>query len=166
MLPCTHPEISELSAQVRLLRDHSELRALFDRYLTALDLDGVPEGDETSFGGIFTEDATFTFPIGTCSGTDGFTAFQRQARGRWARTHHLGSGHAISVEGDRATLRVQQLTAHVHHPGDGPSGRFDVGGYSEARALRTEAGWRLSHVAYHVVWDSGDRLPELTGVRL
>ncbi|MFF5706487.1 nuclear transport factor 2 family protein [Streptomyces sp. NPDC012794] len=165
-MPSTHDDIAALRDQIQVLRDRAELRELFDRYITALDTHDGTGDDETAFAALFTEDATFAFPIGVCTGIEAFAAFQREARQRWARTHHLSTNHSVVLDGDRATLRAQQLTTHVHHGADGPEARFDVGGYSEAGAVRTEAGWRLNHVAFHVVWDSGVRLPELTGVQL
>ncbi|GHB82133.1 hypothetical protein GCM10010347_61300 [Streptomyces cirratus] len=167
-MPSIHDELADLSAQVRVLRDRAELRDLFDRYVGALDT-GIHAGpDGAAFDELFTEDAVFAFPVGTCTGVEGFAVLRREAGARWSRTHHISANHDIRLDGDRATLRVQQLTRHLHGPGDGPDGPpapFEVGGYCRARAVRTGAGWRLSHVAFHVVWDAGDRLPELTGVQ-
>ncbi|MDA5285595.1 nuclear transport factor 2 family protein [Streptomyces sp. NPDC054904] len=165
-MPSTHDDIADLREQVRILRDRADLRDLFDRYVTALDTYGEAEPDVTRFAELFTEDVTFTFPIGTSEGIGGFTAFQREAGARWARSHHLASNHSIVLDADRATLRVQQLTFHVHHDGDRSARNFDVGGHCVAAAVRTDSGWRLNRVAYHVVWDSGDRLPEFAGARL
>ncbi|MEU9033101.1 nuclear transport factor 2 family protein [Streptomyces sp. NPDC048383] len=165
-MPSTHDEIADLRRQVRILRDRADLRELFDRYVSALDTYGETEPAGDRFAELFTEDVTFTFPIGTSEGIEGFTAFQREAGARWARSHHLAANHSIGLDGDRATLRAQQLTFHVHHDGDHPAGRFDVGGHCVAAAVRTDSGWRLNRVAYHVVWDSGDRLPEFAGARL
>ncbi|EFL20069.1 nuclear transport factor 2 family protein [Streptomyces sp. C] len=165
-MPSTHDDIAALREQVQALRDRAELRELFDRYVTALDTHDGTGPEDSPYASLFTEDATFAFPIGVCEGIEAFAAFQREARERWARIHHSSSNHSVVLDGDRATLRVQQLTTHVHHAGRGPAAHFEVGGYSEARAVRTPAGWRLSHVAFHVVWDSGVRLPELAGARL
>ncbi|MEU7067625.1 nuclear transport factor 2 family protein [Streptomyces sp. NPDC046161] len=174
-MPSIHDEIADLSAQVRVLRDRAELRDLFDRYVGALDTGDHAGPDGTAFDELFTEDAVFSFPIGTCTGVEGFAVLRREAGARWSRTHHISANHDIRLDGDRATLRVQQLTRHLHGPGggrpgggrlgDGPPAPFEVGGYCRARAVRTEAGWRLNHVSFHVVWDAGDRLPELTGVQ-
>ncbi|MFI5831806.1 nuclear transport factor 2 family protein [Streptomyces sp. NPDC051578] len=174
-MPSIHDEIADLSAQVRVLRDRAELRDLFDRYVAALDTGDHAGPDGTAFDELFTEDAVFSFPVGTCTGVEGFAVLRREAGARWSRTHHISANHDIRLDGDRATLRVQQLTRHLHgpgggrpgegRPGEGPPAPFEVGGYCRARAVRTEAGWRLSHVSFHVVWDAGDRLPELTGVQ-
>ncbi|MEU8431998.1 nuclear transport factor 2 family protein [Streptomyces sp. NPDC029216] len=165
-MPSTFDDIADLRDQIRVLRDRTELRELFDQYVTALDTFDGTGPDEARFAVLFTEDATFAFPIGVCTGVEAFAAFQREARDRWARTHHVSANHTITLDGDRAVIRAQQLTTHVHHAGAGPAAHFDVGGHTEAHAVRTEAGWRLSHVSFRVVWDSGVRLPELAGVRL
>ncbi|MCX5381204.1 nuclear transport factor 2 family protein [Streptomyces sp. NBC_00091] len=165
-MPSTHDDIAALREQIQLLRDRAELRELFDRYVTALDTYDGAGPEESRYAPLFTEDATFAFPIGVCAGVEAFAAFQREARERWARTHHLSTNHSVVLDGDRATLRAQQLTTHVHHAGAAGAAHFEVGGHTEARAVRTPDGWRLSHVAFHVVWDSGVRLPELAGVRL
>lgn len=165
-MPSTYDDIADLRDQIRVLHDRAELRELFDRYVVALDtFDGTGPG-EARFATLFTEDATFAFPIGVCTGVEAFAAFQREARERWARTHHVSANHSIALDGDRAVVRAQQLTTHVHHAGAGPAAHFDVGGHTEAHAVRTPDGWRLSHVSFRVVWDSGVRLPELAGVRL
>ncbi|GAA0298379.1 hypothetical protein GCM10010302_41310 [Streptomyces polychromogenes] len=165
-MPSSHDDIAELRDQIRVLRDRAELRELFDRYVTALDTFDGTGPDEAGFRALFTEDATFAFPIGVCTGVEAFAALQREARDRWARTHHVSANHRVTLDGDRALVRAQQVTTHVHHGGPGPVSHFDVGGHTEARAVRTPDGWRLSHVSFRVVWDSGVRLPELAGVRL
>ncbi|MGW7103685.1 nuclear transport factor 2 family protein [Streptomyces sp. NPDC054838] len=166
-MPSIHDELADLSAQVRVLRDRAELRDLFDRYVSALDTGARARAGAgaVAFDELFTEDASFVFPIGTCTGAEGFAVLRREAGARWSRTHHISANHDIRLDGDRATLRVQQLTRHLHRPGAGPAAPFEVGGYCQARAVRTPAGWRLDRVAFHVVWDAGDRLPELTGVQ-
>ncbi|MDW8805225.1 nuclear transport factor 2 family protein [Streptomyces scabiei] len=161
-MPGYFDELDQLREQVRKLTDHAELRELFDRYVTALDREGGSE-DDGSFSELFTGDAEFVYPIGTASGIPGFAAFRSEARGRWARTHHLSADHHITVDGDAAALRVRQIAAHVH-PAPGPLTPFVVGGDYEAGAVRTDAGWRLSRIAFHVVWTTGDRLPEPGGV--
>ncbi|MFG2296231.1 nuclear transport factor 2 family protein [Streptomyces sp. NPDC048603] len=182
-------ELAALRAQVRSLSDRVELRELFDRYVISLDhadhgghadqggqtgetgQAGRAEGDgadEARFAELFTEDAEFSYPIGTATGITGYSAFQRQARGRWARTHHLSATHDIRVTGDLATLRVHQITTHVHQDearaGD-PTEPFDVGGYYDAGAVRTAAGWRLNRISFHVVWATGRRLVTFSGLR-
>ncbi|MEV7618187.1 nuclear transport factor 2 family protein [Streptomyces sp. NPDC089799] len=181
-------ELAALRAQVRDLRDRVELRELFDRYVISLDRpdgyagDGYagdgPAGDDLAgegtagdaarFAELFTEDAEFRYPIGTVTGITGYAAFLRRAKGRWARTHHLGATHDIRVTGDAATLRVHQLTTHVHRDeedaGD-PVEPFDVGGWYDAGAVRTDAGWRLNRISFHVVWATGRRPADFSGLR-
>ncbi|MEU3316859.1 nuclear transport factor 2 family protein [Streptomyces sp. NPDC006662] len=165
-MPTTYDDLADLREQIRVLRDRAELRELFDRYVAALDTRDGAGADEARFAGLFTEDATFAFPIGVCTGVAAFAAFQREARERWARTHHVSANHSITLDGDRALVRAQQLTTHVHHAGAGQAAHFDVGGHTEARAVRTPDGWRLNQVTFRVVWDSGVRLPEFAGARL
>ncbi|MFE3765221.1 nuclear transport factor 2 family protein [Streptomyces sp. NPDC059104] len=166
-MPTQPDDIADLRAQVGLMRDRIELRELFDRYVLALDALGGAGHDEAAFAELCTEDATFLFPIGGCRGVEGFTAFQREARERWARTHHLSTNHSVTLDGDGdgAALRVHLIATHVHHADPESSRPFEVGGYYDARAVRTAAGWRLSEVAFHVVWSYGDPLPEFAGAR-
>ncbi|MEO3975097.1 nuclear transport factor 2 family protein [Streptomyces sp. CAU 1734] len=153
-------ELAALTTRIRELSDRIELRELFDAYVTALDLAGDP-GDRARYTALFTEDATFTFPIGTCTGITAYTAFQAAARARWAHTHHLSANHTITLHGDRARLRVHQSATHLHHtPGHTP---FTIGGHYDAHAVRTPGGWRLNRVAFHVTWTTGtspDPLPD------
>ncbi|MEG3631673.1 nuclear transport factor 2 family protein [Streptomyces poriticola] len=160
-MPSIDDEVAALRGQLRVLSDRLEIRDLLDRYVVALDT--IDEtADDDWFSELFTEDARFTFPIGSHTGLAGLAAFQRKARARWARTHHLSANHRIEQAGDTATVRVHQLATHVHQGGD-PSRTFDVGGYYEGRAVRTPSGWRFDRLSFHVVWSTGERLAEMTG---
>ncbi|MFF6782517.1 nuclear transport factor 2 family protein [Streptomyces sp. NPDC012510] len=158
-------EIAALRAQLAELTDRAELRDLFDRYVVSLDLIGERDYGDDWFRTVFTDDARFSFPIGDHQGIEGFAAFQREARARWARTHHVTANHVVDIAGERAVLRAHQFATHVH-PGSEPLGsHFDVGGYYEVGAVRTSRGWRFDDVAFHVVWAAGEPLPSMAHVK-
>ncbi|MCP3817861.1 nuclear transport factor 2 family protein [Streptomyces sp. A3M-1-3] len=60
----TDDEITALRDRLGELTDRAELRDLFDRYVVSLDLIGERDYDDDWFRTVFTDDATFTFPIG------------------------------------------------------------------------------------------------------
>ncbi|WP_455354484.1 nuclear transport factor 2 family protein [Streptomyces sp. SYSU K217416] len=164
----TDDEIAALRDRLRTLTDRAEIRDLFDRYVVSLDLIGerdyADDYDDDWFRTVFTEDARFVFPIGDHKGVEGFAAFQREARARWARTHHITANHVVDVDGDRAVIRAHQFATHVHPGSPALGSHFDVGGCYEVRAVRTGEGWRFDDVAFHVVWATGEPLPSMAHV--
>ncbi|MFD3330427.1 nuclear transport factor 2 family protein [Streptomyces sp. NPDC058701] len=156
-------EVDRLSVRLLAVTDRLELRELFERYVIALDTVCERDHDDDWFRTVFTEDVRLDFPIGTRRGVAGFAGFLREARGWWERTHHISATTGITLDGDRATVRVHQLAAHVHRDGAHPAAPFDVGGYYDARAVRTPAGWRFDRLAFRVVWSRGQRLASMAG---
>lgn len=169
--PARHPAgtpARDLAAEVDLLRarllavtDRLELRELFERYVIALDTVCEQDHDDDWFRTVLTEDVRLDFPIGTREGLTGFAGFLREARGWWERTHHVSATTEIALDADRATVRVHQLATHVHRGGAHRAAPFDVGGYYDARAVRTPAGWRFDRLTFRVVWSRGQRLESM-----
>ena len=66
----------------------------------------------------------------------------------WTATHHAVTGHRISVDGDRATIRAHVRAEHWAPPevaAGGPDCWLVVGFYDN-EAVRTTDGWRLSSI--------------------
>jgi hypothetical protein len=145
-----------LARTVRSLADRAEISELIDRYITAFDqLIAVPRDDDW-YRSVFTSDLRLTFPIGGHSGIDGVAEFNRAARAKWARTHHLSANHLVSLDGDRATVRAHLLVTHV--PADDEAARLSTGSHFDAAAVRTPDGWRMRELIFHLVWiDEGRR---------
>lgn len=140
---------------LRRLLDRAEIGELLDRYVIAFDaLTEEPLGDEW-YRGVFTDDLVLTFPVGDHKGIEGLAEFQRAAKAKWARTHHMVSNHLIGLHGDEATVQARLLATHVHR-GDTPRGHFTMGGRVQGTAVRTPVGWRLRQLAFGLVWRSGE----------
>ncbi|MDA5280505.1 nuclear transport factor 2 family protein [Streptomyces sp. NPDC054904] len=139
-----------LHIEIRALTDRAEITDLFDRYLRSL--------DERKFDGVwaaslFTEDASIETPAGLVRGRDAVLENVRTAMRAFDRTVHFGSNYVIEVDGDRATLRGNQLSTHVL-AGDG--GLFLSGGRTDNELVRTSAGWRLHRADLHITWTQGN----------
>ncbi|MGW7414890.1 nuclear transport factor 2 family protein [Streptomyces sp. NPDC054863] len=153
-----------LHTELRSLTDRAEITDLFDRYLHSLD-DPAQEHDETWAASFFTEDASTATPAGEVRGRAAVRANVATAMRLFTRTVHFGSNYVIEVDGDRATLRGNQLSTHVL-ASDGEL--FLSGGRSDNALVRTAAGWRLSRADLHIAWTQGSPPvlpPELGGAR-
>jgi hypothetical protein len=149
------------------LADRVEITELFDRYHATLDEGQDPARfDEAWARSVFTDDVRLTFPVGSRSGIDGTVAVHRHGMGSYVRTQHVVSNLVLDFDpdgdGGRAGLRANLLAAHVYLDGNGAgsdSGSaeslFVVGDYYEGEVRRTDAGWRISRLALHVVWNMG-----------
>jgi hypothetical protein len=153
-----HDDTTTLVEAVRSLTDRAEISELIDRYITAFDVLTERPRDDAWYRNIFTDDVRLTFPVGSHRGITGLAEFQRTAKAKWARTHHLTSNYVIDVDGDRATVRAHLLATHVY-AGDAPQGRLSVGSHADAAAIRTQAGWRLRELTFGLVWSAAEVSP-------
>jgi hypothetical protein len=144
--------------QLRTLTDRAALTDLVDRYVITLDTHDEKSHDDSWYGTIFTDDVRLRFPIGGYDGTAGLAQFETDAKARWDRTHHVSSNCVVEIHGDRAAVRAQMQATHVHLGEEPKRPHFRIGGYYDADAVRTSAGWRFRRLALHVVWTSGEPL--------
>ncbi|MET9609235.1 nuclear transport factor 2 family protein [Streptomyces sp. NPDC006512] len=148
-----------LYTEIQALTDRAEIADLFDRYLRSLD---DRKFDGSWAAAYFTEDASTETPAGHVRGREAVLDNVRTALSLFDRTVHFGSNYVIEVDGDRATLRGNQLSTHVL-AGDG--GLFLSGGRTDNELLRTGAGWRLHRADLTITWTQGNPPtlpPELT----
>lgn len=145
----------DLVRAVRSLSDRADVSELIDRYITAFDLLAEEPRDDEWYRSVFTEDVRLIFPIGGHVGIDGLAEFNRAARAKWARTHHLSANHLVTLDGDRARVRAHLLVTHVPDL-DGPPRHLSTGSHFDATAVRTPAGWRLAELVFTLVWISGE----------
>jgi hypothetical protein len=145
----------DLARLVRSLSDRADISQLIDRYITAFDLLAEEPHDDEWYRSVFTDDVLLVFPIGGHSGIDGLAEFNRAARAKWARTHHLSANHLVTLGGDRATVRAHLLVTHVPDI-DGTAPHLSTGSHFDATAVRTPAGWRLAEMVFTLVWISGE----------
>jgi hypothetical protein len=149
----------------------SDISILLDRYLLGLD-DG--KLDDAWALALFTEDARVEFPMARHEGLPGLADWHRAALEAFARTQHLNSPAVVDLLGEeRAGLRANLISTHVHHPdpdpdadshsgsdsgsGSGSAGDqlFVSGTLVDGEARRTEQGWRLSRLSFRLVWSTG-----------
>jgi len=140
-------------------RGTAAVAALLDRYLLGLDDDKL---DDDWVRSLFTADATVEFPMSRHSGLAGMAGWHRDALAAFRSTQHLGSPAVVTLAGDRATLRANLQSTHVHRPENEPTcgNLFATGTFVTGEARReTGAGWRLSRLSFRVLWMSGSPPP-------
>jgi hypothetical protein len=134
---------------------HAAVAALLDRYLIGLDSDVL---DDAWTASLFTEDAEVGFPPGVRHvGRVGLSGFHRTAMDAFAGTQHLGSPAVVEFDGDRARIRCNLISTHVHHadPQGAEHPVFAAGTFLEGAARLTRDGWRLSVLDFRLVWSTG-----------
>ncbi|WP_309055807.1 nuclear transport factor 2 family protein [Streptomyces sp.] len=141
----------------------ASVAALLNRYLVSLD-DTDDRLDDAWADGLFTEDAVVAFPMSRHQGRAGMADYHRTALSAFAATQHLGSAPVVVLDGDRATLRANLISTHVHHARHTPplgelAPLFATGTFVTGRARRTGGGWRLSELAFRLLWADGSPAP-------
>jgi SnoaL-like domain len=140
----------------------AEISVLLDRYLMGLDDEKL---DDAWADALFSADARVEFPMSRHEGIDGLAAWHRQALGAFARTQHLNSPAVVDlVDGQRAVLRANLVSTHVHHPDTPGDPLFVSGTLARGEARRTERGWRLTELSFRAVWSTGTP-PQPRGTR-
>jgi hypothetical protein len=139
----------------------ADVADLLARYFVSLDDEKL---DDAWAAGLFTEDAVVAFPISRHQGVRGMAAYHRAALQAFAATQHLGSAPVVRVEGERAVLRANLISTHVHHARHArPQGEleplFATGTFVDGEARRTPAGWRLSLLSFRLLWADGTPPP-------
>ena len=132
----------------------AEIGELLDRYVLGLDYDKL---DDEWTAELFSDDVVIEFPVSRHTGIDGLAEYHRRALAMWAETHHLNTPSVVSVSGDRATLRANMTSVHVHHEREGEIRPHYVSGTCvTGDAVRTERGWRLSRLSFDLIWKTGN----------
>jgi hypothetical protein len=139
----------------------AEVAGLLDRYLLSLD---EGELDEAWAARLFTKDAVVAFPVSRHEGVEGMAAYHRAALSAFAATQHLGSPAVVEGDGQRAVLRANLISTHVHHArhtqGEGAlAPLFSTGTFVDGQARRTEQGWRLDLLTFRLLWSQGSPPP-------
>jgi hypothetical protein len=146
-----------LRDQVQALSDRVEIAQLCDRYVTHLDRD---RDNDDWLASVFTDDARVIFPTGEYQGLAGLVEFQEMGRRNYTASHHISANNYIELDGDSAQVRVHLVAVHVGRREE-PGRHFDLGGYYDAEAVRTPAGWRFRQFSFAMVWHSGQTPEEL-----
>jgi len=149
-----------------VLSDRAELIELLGRYADIADLKEFT----TLPALVYTDPLTLDFesvvgmppmtvPLGD------YVESNRAAFAPWTATHHVISGHVITVDGDDATIHAHVRAEHwlpAELAGDGPN-RWLVVGFYDNEAVRTADGWRLSRVKLTATYQEN---PQLAGAAM
>ena len=149
-----------------VLADRADLIELFGRYADIADLKeyaALP-------GLVFTDPLTLDFssvadipPMTTPLGE--YVEILRASFAPYTATHHVITGHVVTVDGDRATIHAHVRAEHWvpdELAGDGPH-RWLVVGFYDNEAVRTPDGWRLSRVKLTATYQEN---PHLSGAAM
>ncbi|GGR87318.1 hypothetical protein Snoj_65910 [Streptomyces nojiriensis] len=132
----------------------AEISSLLDRYVLGLDYDKL---DDEWASGLFSEDVLIEFPVSRHAGIDGLVEYHQKALAMWDGTHHQNTPAIVSITADRATLRANMTSVHMHHQREGEALPHYVSGtYITGDAVYTEHGWRLSRLSFELIWKTGN----------
>jgi 3-phenylpropionate/cinnamic acid dioxygenase small subunit len=141
---------NDLKKQIAGLADRAELTDLLYRLGAALD-----ERRFEDLRGIYSDRAEFEFSdraeIGDLASA---IANAEQMAKHFEHTHHVITNPIIELNGDSATIRANLVATHVFR-NDRPGEHYDAGMVYRFTAIRTAAGWRLSHVKLQRIWSNG-----------
>ncbi|AGL13578.1 nuclear transport factor 2 family protein [Actinoplanes sp. N902-109] len=125
------------------LADRAELIELMSRYADIADLKDFNDLPRR----VFTDPITLDFAsvAGIPPMSLPLSDYLETLRGTFERfqaTHHVISGHVVTVRGDSATIHAHVRAEHFTPGAD----RWLVVGFYDNEAVRTADGWRLSRV--------------------
>ncbi|MFC9665223.1 MULTISPECIES: nuclear transport factor 2 family protein [unclassified Nocardia] len=147
-------ELESLRAEVRELRDHREIAALFDTFFFFEDRKSM---DDAWAQAIFTDDVLLELPPEDYRGIEGIAAHMTYVVNLFGPTHHTTTDCHADIDGDTAAVRLNLTATHKHVvPGEAP---LLVWGYLDADVARTAAGWRIARMKFIKVLRTGEAPP-------
>jgi hypothetical protein len=70
----------------------------------------------------------------------------------YSATHHISANHQITITGNIAMSRSYLQAVHV---GVTPLDHWDAGGWYDCNYIRTQDGWKFTHVKLTAIWLTG-----------
>ncbi|WP_411107578.1 nuclear transport factor 2 family protein [Streptomyces sp. cmx-4-9] len=142
----------------------AQVADLLAHYLLSLDSIDAEKLDDAWAADLFTPDAVVAFPMSRHEGIEGMVEYHDSALAAFARTQHHGSAPLVTLDGDRAVLRANLISTHVHHARHArPQGElpplFATGTFVDGEARRTPQGWRLNLLSFRLLWADGNPPP-------
>jgi hypothetical protein len=131
------------------LADRADIIELFGRYADIADRKEYEELPALTFTDPVTLDFSSVAGIPPMSTPlRDYVEVLRGSFAPYAATHHVITGHVVTVDGDHATVHAHVRAEHwvPGEPADGGANRWLVVGFYDNEAVRTEKGWRLSRV--------------------
>jgi uncharacterized protein (TIGR02246 family) len=141
------------NSRLQSLIDEGDIRDLFVRMGRALDAK-----DWRGYASTFDDECEFRVLGQLRVGREQIAAGPERDLSRFARTQHLHTNHAISVDGDTATAQVYATAVHVLDDADRTQ-HYTIGICYDAICRRTAAGWRFARLGFdEVLWISGQEV--------
>lgn len=141
--------------------DRTDIIELFGRYADIADTKNFDELPRLVHTDPFTMDfqsVTGMPPVRT--GLDDYREGLRGSFDAFIATHHIITGHVITIKGDHAHAHAHVRAEHWvpdHIAGNGPN-RWLVVGFYENEVTRTEQGWRFNKVALTATYQENTHL--------
>ncbi|GAA1491540.1 nuclear transport factor 2 family protein [Brachybacterium sacelli] len=141
--------------------DRAEIIELFGRYADIADMKSFEELPRLVHTDPITLDFESVAGIPPMQAPlDDYVEVLRVSFEPFLATHHAITGHVVDIDGDHATahahVRAEHWTAN-ENVGD-ESNRWLVVGFYDNRAVRTEVGWRFSHVTLTATYQENAHL--------
>lgn len=140
-----------MDPHVQRLIDERDLIDLTIAYCWALD------GREwDALDQVFTPDATGDYGFVQLAGVAEFKSLVIRSLDHLDLSQHIVGSHQVHLDGDTATVRCHLQAQHTKRGTEGGD-NYIVGGTYEDQAVRTEAGWRISHRRLDMTWFEGNQ---------
>ncbi len=149
--------MAEDSFKITELVNKSEVTGVVHRYFRALDEKNF---DAQVFASIFTDQARVTRPNGaSLIGPKEISASHEKSFARFEGSQHLLTGHDISINDNKATIRANLVAMHMwqgsHTRANDPENFFIAGGVIHCELVQTDGQWKISQMSNDVVWRAG-----------
>lgn len=141
--------------------DRADIIELFGRYADIADTKNFEDLPLLVHADPFTmdfESVTGMPPVQTA--LDDYRQALRGSFDAFIATHHVITGHVVTIDGDHATAHAHVRAEHWvpdDIAGDGPN-RWLVVGFYDNEATRTEDGWRFSKVTLTTTYQENGHL--------
>ena len=149
--------MDENSLKIVELINKSDVTSVVQRYFCALDEKNF---DAQYFASIFTAEAKVTRPNGaSLIGPKDISASHEKSFARFEGSQHLLTGHDISIDGNKATVRANLVAMHMWQgskaSANNPENFFIAGGVIRSELVQTDGQWKISQIRNDVVWRAG-----------
>jgi uncharacterized protein (TIGR02246 family) len=139
------------------LVNQSEITRVVNNYFRALD---EKDFDAQHFAAILTPQAKVTRPNGaSLIGPEEIRASHEKSFARFEGSHHLLTGHDISVNDNTAIVRANLVAMHIWQGSNTNANKADnffvAGGVIRAELVQTDGQWKISQLRSDVVWRAG-----------